>query len=69
MVKIFNEIISMNINESYILEEIDDYIKVVNSYPIRKKETELKEQLKEETDPIKQAKILGEILSLKGVKQ
>ena len=69
ILKIFNEIINMNINDSYILEEIDDYIKVVNTYPIRKKENELKKLLKEETDPIKQAKILSEILSLKGVKQ
>ena len=69
ILKTFNEIINMNINESYILEEIDDYIKVVNTYPIRKKENELKKLLKEETDPIKQAKILSEILSLKGVKQ
>ena len=69
LLKIFNEIINMDINESYNIEEIDDYIKVINSYPIVKKENELKENLKKETDPIKQAKILSEILSLKGVKQ
>ena len=69
ILKTFNDIINMNINETYIIEEIDDYIKVINSYPISKKENELKEMLKKETDPIKQAKILSEILSLKGVKQ
>lgn len=69
ILKEFNEIINMNINEMYTLEEINDYIKVINSYPIRKKENELKEMLKKEIDPIKQAKILSEILSLKGVKQ
>lgn len=69
ILKVFNEIINMNINEMYTLEEINDYIKVINSYPIRKKENELKEMLKKEIDPIKQAKILSEILSLKGVKQ
>ena len=69
LLKIFNEIINMDINESHNIEEIDDYIKVINSYPIVKKENELKENLKKETDPIKQAKILSEILSLKGVKQ
>lgn len=68
ILKTFNDIINMNINETYIIEEIDDYIKVINSYPISKKENELKEMLKKETDPIKQAKILSEILSLKGVK-
>lgn len=69
ILKVFNEIINMNINEMYTLEEIADYIKVINSYPKRKKENELKEKLQKETDPLKQAKILSEILSLKGVKQ
>ena len=68
ILKVFNEIINMNINEMYTLEEIADYIKVINSYPKRKKENELKEKLQKETDPLKQAKILSEILSLKGVK-
>ena len=66
---LFNEIINMNINENYNHEEIEDYIKVINSYPIKRKEKELKEKLKEEKDPIKQASILSEILSLKGVKR
>ena len=66
---LFNEIINMNINENYNQEEIEDYIKVINSYPIKRKEKELKEKLKEEKDPIKQASILSEILSLKGVKR
>ena len=69
ILKLFNEIVNMNINETYMMEEIEDYIKVVNSYPISKKENELNEMLKKETDPIKQARILSEILSLKGVKQ
>lgn len=67
--KLFNMIININTNEKYSDEEIKDYIKVINSYPIRKRETELKEKLKKESDPIKQAKILSEMLSLKGVKQ
>jgi len=67
--KLFNEILNMNINEEYIMEEIEDYIKVINSYPIKNKVDELNKKIKEETDPIKQASILSEILSLKGVKQ
>ena len=67
--KILNEIINIKINETYIMEEIDDYIKVINSYPVSKKENELTEMLKKETNPLEQAKILSEILSLKGVKQ
>ena len=69
-IELFKQIINMyNINESYNNEEIEDYIKVINSYPITKKEKELKEKLKAEKDPIKQANILNEILSLKGVKR
>ena len=44
------------------------YIKVINSYSVRKKENELNKLIKEETDPIKQANILKEKLALKGVK-
>ena len=67
LIKVFSEIISMNLKEKYNKEEIYDYIKVVNSYPVNKKTDELNKKLKEEKDPIKQAKILSEILSLKGV--
>lgn len=66
--KLLNEIITMNKSENYTEEEINDYIKLINSYPVKKKEVDLKSKLKEEKDPIKQAKILSEILSLKGVK-
>ena len=68
-IQIFNEIINMDMNEMYNQEEIDDYIKVINTYPVKRKEKELNEKLKEEKDPIKQASILSEILSLKGVKK
>lgn len=67
--KTFNEIINMNLKDKYSKEEINDYIKVVNSYPINKKTDELERKMKEEKDPIKQANILAEILTLKGVKQ
>ena len=59
----------MDIKENYSKEEINDYIKVINSYPLNKKSDELNQKLKEEKDPIKQANILSEILKLKGVKQ
>ena len=68
-IQLLNEIINMDVSEVYNHEEIEDYIKVINDYPIKRKEKELKEKLKEEKDPIKQANILSEILSLKGVKQ
>ena len=66
---LFNEIVSMNLPEMYNKEEIDDYIKVINTYPTKKKVSELNRLLKEEKDPLKQASILSEMLSLKGVKQ
>ena len=65
--KVFTEIINMN-NEKYNKEEIEDYIKVINAYPTKRKENELNKKLKEEKDPLKQASILSEIMSLKGVK-
>lgn len=68
LIKEFNEILNMNLKDKYSKEEILDYIKVINSYPINKKTDELNKKLKEETDPIKQASILAEILTLKGVK-
>jgi DNA primase len=69
LLKILNEIINMDLKEKYSKEEIEDYIKVINSYPINKKTEELNRKLKEEKDPIKQASILMEILTLKGVKE
>ena len=68
IMKTFNEIVNMDMKENHSKEEINDYIKVINSYPIDKKSNELNKQLKEEKDPIKQANILSEILKLKGVK-
>ena len=69
VLKIFNEIINMDIKEKYSKEEINDYIKLINSYSVDKKSIDLNKKLKEEKDPIKQASILSEILKLKGVKQ
>lgn len=69
LLKLFNEIINLNLNEKYSKEEIEDYIKLINLYPINKKTEELNKKIKEETNPIKQAQILSEMLSLKGVEQ
>ena len=64
---LLNQIIQIN-KKDFTEEEIEDYIKVINSYPIKRKIAKLNQELKEETNPIKQANILSEILSLKGVK-
>jgi len=68
-IEMFKEITNMKLNEEYSEEEIEDYINVVNSFPIKKKVNDLNKKLKEENNPLEQAKILSEILSLKGVKQ
>ena len=68
--KLFNNIMNLQLKDNYLEEEIDDYIKVVNSYPIKKKNEELKSKIKNEKDPIEQAKLLNELLlSLRGVKE
>lgn len=68
-IKLFNEIMTLKLKDTYVEEEIEDYIKVINSYPLKNKVNELSKKIKDEKDPIKQASILSEILSLKGVKQ
>ena len=65
---LYKEINQMKLNEMYSEEEIEDYINVVNSFPTKKKVNDLNKKLKAETNPLEQAKILNEILSLKGVK-
>ena len=65
---LYKEINGMKLNDIYSEEEIEDYISVVNSFPVKKKVTDLNKKLKEEADPLEQAKILNQILSLKGVK-
>lgn len=69
VLNLFKDIMTIDIDGTYTDEEIDDYISVINSYPVKKKTQELEKQMKEEKDPLKQAKILSEMLSLKGVKQ
>ena len=62
------EIIAMDKEEDFKLEEIEDYIFVINEYHKREKIEELNKKLKEEKDPLKQAKISLEIMNLrKGV--
>ena len=51
----------------YSKEEINDYINLVNSCPKKMKIESLNKMLKEETDPLKQANILSDIMKLKGV--
>lgn len=63
------EIIVMDKEEDFKLEEIEDYIFVVNEYHKEVRINDLKMKLKEEKEPLKQAKISLEIMNLrKGVR-
>lgn len=64
----FQEIINLNLKNTYTTEEIDDYIKCVNEYYKKNIIDKLKLDLTKETDPLKQANILKEIMKIRGVK-
>ena len=63
----FSEIINMNLKHEYTNEEINDYIKCVNEYYTVYRIDKLKLELNTETDPMKQANILMEIMKIRGV--
>lgn len=64
----FVEIMNQNLKNTYTREEIDDYIKCVNEYYKKNIIDKLKLDLTKETDPMKQANILKEIMKIRGVK-
>lgn len=69
ILNILKEIIAMNKSDDFQIEEIEDYIFVVNDYHKEAKIVKLNNELKNEKDPLKQAKISLEIMELrKGVK-
>ena len=63
------EILAMNIKEDFLIDEIEDYIFVINEYHKEVKINDLNKKLKEEKDPLKQAKISLEIMKIRGVKK
>lgn len=60
------DILAMDIKEDFQIEEIEDYIFVINEYHKEVKINSLYKELKEEKDPIKQAKISEEIMKIRG---
>ena len=64
--KTLKDIIAMNIKEDFQIEEIEDYIFVINEYHKEEKIKSLTKKLKEEKDPLKQAKISEEIMKIRG---
>ncbi len=68
VVDTFYEIYSINLKKEYTSLEIEDYIKCINEYYRKNIIDKLKLDLKQETDPMKQANILNEIMKIRGVK-
>ena len=67
MLNTLKNIFAMNIKDDFQEKEIEDYIFVINEYHKEVKINDLNKKLKEEKDPLKQAKILEEIMKLRGV--
>ena len=68
LIKVLYEIINMNLMEEYSKQEIEDYIMVIKNYAKNVKIKHLEEELRKEVEPLKQADILKEILSIRGVR-
>ena len=68
VVDTFYEIYSIDLKKEYTNIEIEDYIKCINEYYRKNIIDKLKLDLKQETDPMKQANILNEIMKIRGVK-
>ena len=66
ILKTLQDIIAMNIKEDFLEKEIEDYIFVINEYHKEERVRNLNKRLKEEKDPLKQAKISMEIMEIRG---
>ena len=60
-----NKINKTNHKETYKLEEIEDYINVIQDYNIKEEIKRLTSKMNELTDPIKQAEVAEKIVNLK----
>lgn len=58
-------VLSLNLNDSYTEEEIEDYINVIKEYNVNYQIKRLKDKMKNISDPIEQAKIAEEIKKIK----
>lgn len=64
-----NEILNINKEEEYKEEEIEDYIKVLCNYNKELKKKKLENELNQEIDPLKQAKIIEKIMEIRSEKK
>lgn len=65
MVKKIGEILSLELKETYSIEEIEDYIKTIRDYNLEVEKKRLTGLMREETDPLKKATIASKIVALK----
>ena len=65
----FQDIFTLNLKSTYTKEEIEDYIKCINYYYKKNIIDKLKVDLQKETDPMKQALIISEMMKIRGVKE
>ena len=68
LIDLVKEILATDPKTSVSKNEIEDYIQVINSYNKETKINNLQLQLKQEVDPLKQTKILKEIMEIRGVR-
>lgn len=66
ILRTLRDIIAMRIKEDFQIEEIEDYIFVINEYHKEVRVNSLNKKLKEEKDPLKQAEISMEIMKIRG---
>ncbi len=66
ILKAFQDIIAMDIKDEFQIQEIEDYIFVINDYHKEMRINNLNKKLKEEKDPLKQAEISMEIMKIRG---
>lgn len=60
-----NKINQNNKKETYTIEEIEDYINVIQDYNVKNEVKRLQKRMKDLTDPLEKAKIAEEIVKLK----
>ena len=65
LLKILGDIESLNLNDEYNDQEIEDYIKVIKEYNILYEIEKLKKEMKETTDPILKAYIGSKIVEFR----
>lgn len=65
ILKIINKLNSLDIKDDYSLEEINDYIKVIEERNIVQEIKRLQKSMQEEVEPLKKAEICQRIIELK----